>query len=108
MNYIPNITNIQLTLNGVVASIYEWVSLCVLRNRCTHLIARAKRDFVLLKLQEHSGDSKKFWRLIDSVFPGTSGGQGIDMSLSDHDTGLSIPEDQCLNYMNKFLTTGGA
>lgn len=85
-----------------------WASLRVLRNRCTHLIARAKKDFILLKLEEHSGDAKKFWHLIDSVFTGTPGGQGIDMNLTDPDTGVPIPDNQCPDYMNAFLTSAGA
>lgn len=84
----------------------EWANLHSLRNKCTRLIAKAKQEYILLKMQEHSGDAKKFWHLIDSVFVGTSYTQ-MDINLTDPETGLPVLDIQAPDYMNKSLTTAG-
>lgn len=85
-----------------------WANLHTLRNKCTHLIAKAKQNFILMKLEEHSGDTQKFWYLINSVFIGTSDAHVSDVNLTDPETGLPVHDAQIPNYMNEFLTTSGA
>lgn len=76
----------------------DWTELRKLRNKCTRIISKAKNDYVLAKLDEHSGDVKKFWHVTNSVFTGTQ--QSRDNGhIRDPETNTIVTENQCPNYM---------
>lgn len=84
----------------------DWAELRKLRNKCTRIISKAKNDYVLAKLDEHAGDVKKFWHVINSVFTGTTQSR-TTVQIRDPDTNTDVPDDQCPNYMNNHLVGAG-
>lgn len=88
-------------------SIELWNQVKKLRNYCNNLIRKAKNEYVILQLEESSGDSKKFWRVINSTFTPSSSQSQCTISLCDPVTKLPVPHNDCPNYMNEFLVAAG-
>lgn len=84
----------------------DWAEHRRLRNKCTHLTSKAKNDYVVGKLEEYSGDAKKFWSLINSVFTGSQPANA-NIKLTDPGTKIHTPEDQCSDFMNNHPVNAG-
>lgn len=84
----------------------DWIEVKRLRNKCTRLISMAKNNYVLGKLDEYSGDAKKFWTVINSVFSGSQVTRA-NIKITDPVTKSELPEEQIPDYMNNFLVQAG-
>lgn len=60
-----------------------------------------------MQLSEYAGDSKKFWRVINTTFDATVTKYQNTISLCDPVTKLPISPSDCYNYINEFLDAAG-
>ena len=83
----------------------DWNIAKHLRNTTNSNIRRAKANFVVQKLNQFRGDSKKFWNQIRSIYPTTK-----DMSspiLTLEDGGNIVAEHKTADFINDFFINIG-
>ena len=84
----------------------DWRIAQRLRNQTNSNIRAAKADYIIEKLNEHEGDSPKFWRTIKSVFPSKKGSKRQNI-IKLKDRGIEIPHDDTADFINNYFLNIG-
>ena len=83
----------------------DWNIAKHLRNVTNRNIKRAKAEFIIAKLEQHKGDSVRFWKTLRKVFPGPNKNNRNKIMLVDE--GKQIDEQETANFINEFFINVG-
>ena len=72
------------------------------RNLVNSLIQRAKRDYILVTLNQNNRNPKRFWRIINNILNGPKTND-VTTVFVDPDTGDTIPPGQESNFLNAYF-----
>ena len=78
-----------------------------LRNEVIRRLCTARADYVKNNLEESRGDTKKFWKNISDILPARKSSQRNSIRLTNQTSNDTIPEHECADYINSFLTQLG-
>ena len=82
----------------------DWTAARNARNLVASLLKNAKRDYLINEVDDIN-EPNTFWSKIQSLFDDKpSSGQ---MSMTNHQTGTPIPEDETADYVNSFFANIG-
>ena len=77
-----------------------------LRNDCLRATRNSKSDFIKNELNNNAGDSKKFWKNINTLLKPNSGKSTI-LDLKEQDSGISITHESTADFINNYFAQIG-
>ena len=75
------------------------------RNATSKLCLKAKRRFVVRKLEENRNNHQKFWKEVNNIMP--KGEKEVDIKLVDETSGLLVDEKDVAGKINDYFTDIG-
>ena len=84
----------------------DWTTYKRLRNEVKRGVREAREYFTVKTLERTAGDHKKFWKVIQDIFP-RSNSSCSTFTLIDQKDNNEVPSSQTADYINSFFATIG-